>query len=136
MWAAQSSDGGSQPGTTAEAAAALPPIQLSFQLPALPPYAAMFQAAFPQGMPAPLAALQGYSGVLTSRPVPKCSRPSSTRQRVFRAPAFPEYRHGARANAGAAECGHGARASAGGRRAAPVQPVRATDLLKKVDLPQ
>ena len=31
MGAAQSSDGGSQPGTTAKAAAALPPIQLSLQ---------------------------------------------------------------------------------------------------------
>ena len=31
--AAQSSGGGSQPGTTAKAAAAMPPIQLSLQLP-------------------------------------------------------------------------------------------------------
>ena len=42
MGAAQSSDGGSQPGTTAKAAAAMPPIQLSLQL---LPY--LFQAAVP-----------------------------------------------------------------------------------------
>ena len=69
-------------GTTAKAAAALPPIQLSLQLPALPPYAAMFQAA--DACPAaPASTLQEclhrYPR-LCPRPLPKCSRPKLLQQ--------------------------------------------------------
>ena len=69
MGAAQSSDGGSQPGTTAKAAAAMPPIQLSLQL---PPY--LFQAAVPQGTgqgTPPLPPPPSYPGVPPPLPPPQ-----------------------------------------------------------------
>ena len=69
MGAAQSSDGGSQPGTTAKAAAAMPPIQLSVQL---PPY--LFQAAVPQGHgqgTPPLPPSPSYPGVPPPLPPPQ-----------------------------------------------------------------
>ena len=89
MGAAQSSDGGSQPRTTAKAAAAMPPIQLSLQL---PPY--LFQAGVPQGTgqgTPPLPPPPSYPGVPPPLPPPHfpCAEgfpPQAPARTVFSAP--------------------------------------------------
>ena len=156
MGAAQSSDGGSQPGTTAKAAAALPPIQLSLQLPpylfqaAAPPSAAttappQFPPAhgFPPQAPAetvfrpPLRASMGMAPGPSMGMAPGPSmhaRAEYGHARAEYGPARAEYGH-ARANYGHARAKYGRDARAG-RRAAAVQPVRAADVLEGVDLPQ
>ena len=86
MGAAQSSDGGSQPGTTAKAAAAMPPIQLSLQLLRIcsrPPSSKGKGKGHCLQLPPPQFPPYGFRPKLQRRLCPPC-------------PCQAEYGHGAR----------------------------------------